>query len=90
MTCCVCDVIIKGLYGPCLQCGHVAHADCQEAWFSQEDVVECPTGCGCNCSRFVEGGFRFERNSNVPQAANIRLSKEDGLRHGMSHNDHVF
>ncbi|KAH8153557.1 uncharacterized protein LAJ45_02370 [Morchella importuna] len=69
MNCCVCDVIIKGLYVPCLQCGHVGHADCQEAWFSEDGVVECPTGCGCQCASFVEGGFRF---TNLPTVKPLR------------------
>lgn len=86
MTCCLCDVTIKGLYGPCLQCGHVAHADCQEAWFSQEGTVECPSGCGCNCLRFAEGGFNIERDSNVPPlAVNARFSKEERSRSRRAH-----
>ncbi|PWW78421.1 hypothetical protein C7212DRAFT_182250 [Tuber magnatum] len=79
MTCCVCDVIIKGLYGPCLRCGHVAHADCHEAWFSKEGIAECPTGCGCNCMHFVENGFKFERIPPVPPV-NIRPPREERHR----------
>ncbi|KAI5778688.1 hypothetical protein EDC01DRAFT_673029 [Geopyxis carbonaria] len=48
MTCVICEVIIKGLYGPCLKCGHVAHAECHREWF-EEGTESCPTGCGCVC-----------------------------------------
>lgn len=78
MTCCVCDVIIKGLYVPCLQCGHVGHADCHEAWFAEDGVVECPTGCGCSCGTFVEGGFRFTSMPVVspPREEHIYVKRE--------------
>ncbi|RPB01839.1 hypothetical protein L873DRAFT_1827113 [Choiromyces venosus 120613-1] len=89
MTCCICDVIIKGLYGPCLQCGHVAHADCHEAWFSQEGIVECPTGCGCNCMHFVENGFKFERVVPVPPV-NIRPPREERPRRPMMRHDYML
>jgi len=86
MSCCVCDIIIKGLYGPCLRCGHVAHADCHEAWFSQEGIAECPTGCGCNCMHFVENGFKFERVPPLPPV-NIRPPREERPRRSvMRHN----
>jgi WD repeat-containing protein 59 len=86
MTCCVCDVIIKGLYGPCLRCGHVSHADCHEEWF--KNAEECPTGCGCNCAQFAEGGFRFEWRDGrdggdgrgVP---GVNISPPKGERNGM-------
>lgn len=81
MTCCVCDVIIKGLYVPCLQCGHVGHADCHEAWFAEDGVVECPTGCGCACATFVEGGFRFT-NMPVLKAPREELVYERREYHG--------
>ena len=62
MTCVVCEVIIKGLYGPCLKCGHVAHAECHREWFQGLDGGEglvdarsCPTGCGCYCLGDCEG-----------------------------------
>ncbi|KAG0636327.1 hypothetical protein HOY80DRAFT_891559 [Tuber brumale] len=89
MTCCVCDVIIKGLYGPCLRCGHVAHADCHEAWFSKEGIAECPTGCGCNCMRFVENGFKFERVPPVPPV-NIRPPREERPRRPMMRHNHML
>lgn len=56
MTCVVCEVVIKGLYGPCLKCGHVAHSHCHREWFHGDegeggrvDRRSCPTGCGCIC-----------------------------------------
>ncbi|KAF8475755.1 hypothetical protein BDZ91DRAFT_689427 [Kalaharituber pfeilii] len=33
LTCVICQVAVKGLYGACLVCGHVAHAKCHRDWF---------------------------------------------------------
>lgn len=62
MTCVVCEVVIKGLYGPCLKCGHVAHAKCHREWFEDGGEASCPTGCGCICLFDREG----VDNSSVP------------------------
>ncbi|KAI5846190.1 hypothetical protein BZA05DRAFT_377720 [Tricharina praecox] len=59
MNCVVCEVIIKGLYGACLKCGHVAHATCWRGWFDGVGTNSldrgCPTGCGCVCLFEEEG-----------------------------------
>ncbi|KAI5810000.1 hypothetical protein DFH27DRAFT_508918 [Peziza echinospora] len=57
LTCVVCQVAIRGLYGACLVCGHVAHAKCHRDWFRE---TECPSGCGCHCMEFSQEGFGFE------------------------------
>lgn len=33
MVCVICNTIIRGLFAPCLRCGHVCHADCHKGWF---------------------------------------------------------
>src|SRR5947209_20461131 len=48
-----------GLFTPCLNCGHVSHARCHDAWF-ENDSTECPTGCGCNCFELANKGFKFD------------------------------
>ncbi|KAA8900006.1 hypothetical protein FN846DRAFT_165029 [Sphaerosporella brunnea] len=56
MNCVVCEVIVKGLYGACLRCGHVAHATCWRGWWMESEVMGCPTGCGCVCLLGEERG----------------------------------
>jgi len=74
MTCVVCEVIIKGLYGPCLKCGHVAHADCHRAWFATGGDG-CPTGCGCQCLQeedmVDDGAIPMVRQAHVVRNWNI-------------------
>jgi len=59
MNCVICEVIVKGLYGACLNCGHVAHATCWRGWFEGVGAASqdrgCPTGCGCACLFEEEG-----------------------------------
>ncbi|KAI5289284.1 hypothetical protein KEM54_004122 [Ascosphaera aggregata] len=57
IACVICAEIIRGMYNPCLNCGHVTCLECHKAWFCSEpngaihDSVGCPTGCGCYCSQ---------------------------------------
>lgn len=55
LTCSICYETTRGLYKPCLTCGHAVHIECQEQWLSSgaaDDYRECETGCGCDCSEF--------------------------------------
>jgi hypothetical protein len=58
MNCVVCEVVVKGLYGACLKCGHVAHAQCWRSWWMEVgERMGCPTGCGCVCLVEEEEGL---------------------------------
>ena len=52
LACAICMEVIVGTYAPCFACGHVTHALCHRAWFTQMQR-ECPTGCGCQCTRLA-------------------------------------
>lgn len=40
MVCVICNTTIKGLFAPCLRCGHVCHADCHRGWFGVGEKKE--------------------------------------------------
>lgn len=58
-SCTICAQAIRGMFSPCLNCGHVTCLECHEAWLSlglegvPETTIGCPTGCGCDCSRHM-------------------------------------
>ncbi|TGZ82469.1 hypothetical protein EX30DRAFT_186364 [Ascodesmis nigricans] len=62
MVCVICHTVVKGLYTPCLQCGHVCHAECHRSWFfdinRDEDEYE---------SLEDEGGGMKEKADNVDE-----------------------
>lgn len=79
LICVICQVSIKGLYGACLVCGHVAHSKCHRDWFCPDknsidesdyeggrSEIECPAGCGCRCMDHAEDGFGFTVPPAVP------------------------
>ncbi|KAF3078166.1 hypothetical protein TWF569_003344 [Orbilia oligospora] len=46
LQCVICNTIIKGLYTPCLFCGHIFHTECHSQW-TESGNYGCPSGCGC-------------------------------------------
>jgi hypothetical protein len=46
--CSICDNAVRGLFTVCDICNHGGHVEHMTSWF--EKHVECPTGCGCNCT----------------------------------------
>ncbi|KAF8453024.1 hypothetical protein BGX38DRAFT_1141833 [Terfezia claveryi] len=84
LICIICQVSIKGLYGACLMCGHVAHSNCHRDWFcpdsnnddehnGDEELCEkeCPAGCGCHCMGYAEDGFGFLVAPPMPPPINL-------------------
>ncbi|KAI9887464.1 MAG: hypothetical protein M1823_000722 [Watsoniomyces obsoletus] len=64
--CFLCGEILLGLHIPCVNCGHGMHLECLKIWTQiekcdedededddnghEEELGDCPTGCGCECS----------------------------------------
>lgn len=48
LICVICQVAIRGRYGACLVCGHVAHAKCHRGWFCPDvsDVSDSDSSQG--------------------------------------------
>eukprot|EP00980_Cylindrotheca_fusiformis_P009435 scaffold2065_cov107-Cylindrotheca_fusiformis.AAC.5 len=46
--CSICDNAVRGLFTVCSICNHGGHVEHMKSWFS--DQVQCPTGCGCQCT----------------------------------------
>jgi hypothetical protein len=46
--CSICDNAVRGLFTVCDICHHGGHVEHMTSWFVSH--VECPTGCGCNCT----------------------------------------
>ena len=55
LSCILCNIPIHGLSSPCLNCGHVLHSSCRDILLAlpDTDVAECPSGCGCICSKYA-------------------------------------
>ncbi|XP_065883255.1 GATOR2 complex protein WDR59-like [Dysidea avara] len=49
LSCSICHVAVKGISSFCPQCCHGGHLFHMLDWFDKNS--ECPSGCGCNCSR---------------------------------------
>lgn len=47
--CLFCNTFIRGLFSPCLQCGHILHDSCR-ATLLHDGIEECVSGCGCVCT----------------------------------------
>lgn len=48
-SCNYCGLVIRKRLFVCVACEHALHADCATAWWSNENQIECPSGCGCYC-----------------------------------------
>lgn len=54
--CLLCNTLIRGLYSPCLNCGHILHDSCRSLLLSLSPMPnhpfdeECISGCGCVCT----------------------------------------
>ena len=54
--CLLCNTVIRGLYSPCLHCGHILHDSCRSLLLSTSPMhkdpfhEECISGCGCVCA----------------------------------------
>ena len=54
--CLLCNTVIRGLYSPCLNCGHILHDSCRSLLISPSPMSkdpfyeECISGCGCVCA----------------------------------------
>ena len=46
--CSICDNAVRGLFTVCNLCSHGGHVEHMRSWFATN--VECPTGCGCQCT----------------------------------------
>ncbi|KAI5296568.1 hypothetical protein KEM52_000016 [Ascosphaera acerosa] len=77
LPCVICTQIIKGMYMPCLHCGHVLCLDCHEAWFCSNwtdhlvEEVQCPTGCGCVCSQHYITEVPMSATSPPPRPVHL-------------------
>jgi hypothetical protein len=69
--CSICDNAVRGLFTVCDICNHGGHVGHMKSWFANH--VECPTGCGCNCtfSPMVPGAI-----SELPNAISERVVYE--------------
>ncbi|KAJ3220925.1 hypothetical protein HK099_003910 [Clydaea vesicula] len=50
LVCCLCRRHTKGLSYFCFECGHGGHLACMKEWFSSNENIDCPSGCGCHCN----------------------------------------
>ena len=53
--CLLCNTLIRGLYSPCLNCGHILHDSCRSLLSlspmpNDPFHEECISGCGCICA----------------------------------------
>lgn len=52
-TCQYCKLIVKTRFFQCENCNHVLHSDCAIEWNNDNEIRECPSGCGCRCLEYV-------------------------------------
>lgn len=49
-NCALCVSLVTRRAIVCTNCEHIMHPQCAYTWWSgEEEIEECPTGCGCNC-----------------------------------------
>lgn len=62
LLCSICAEPIGSLYKVCVDCGHVAHTNCQLDFLaSSADEPVCDSGCGCWCSNDLAAGEETSR-----------------------------
>lgn len=44
--CVLCRETVKGLGACMLECGHYGHFECMKKWVIDDNMTECPSGCG--------------------------------------------
>jgi len=84
VPCSACGEVVRTLYTPCFQCGHVTHTSCHRDWFAKSDEQECLSGCGCRCAEheFVEVEMPVQENQPAPPAPLLGHVAEADLQEG--------
>lgn len=47
--CNFCQLAVKKRLSVCSKCNHLMHDTCALIWWVDNEMRECPTGCGCDC-----------------------------------------
>ncbi|KAI5310720.1 hypothetical protein KEM55_002946 [Ascosphaera atra] len=85
-SCTICGQVVRGMFTPCLNCGHVSCVECHQAWFTlgitgesneEFDDPGCPTGCGCKCTRHTVVQVPMSATAR-PAAVQLSDSERDG------------
>lgn len=50
--CVLCRETVKGLGACMLACGHYGHFECMKSWVIDDNMTECPSGCGVKITEF--------------------------------------
>ncbi|KAI9731180.1 MAG: hypothetical protein M1834_005373 [Cirrosporium novae-zelandiae] len=77
IPCSICEEVIRGLFVPCLECGHVTHVSCYEnrlkyernRYSEKDKKPECSSGCGCRCSEHSSIQLPWPESRNVSSDA---------------------
>ncbi|KAI9875707.1 MAG: hypothetical protein M1830_003123 [Pleopsidium flavum] len=86
VPCSACGEVVRTLYTPCFQCGHITHTSCHRTWFAlvESDEWECLTGCGCRCAEyeFVDVEMPVQEDQSRPLDLSVDQVAEADLHEG--------
>jgi hypothetical protein len=85
-TCSICRCKIHGVQQICSHCLHTTHLACLSGYMEacgEDEEMECPTGCGCECSTVSFDEVQWEAEAEAPVRAPLfrrKLSFTDPRR----------
>lgn len=71
-TCSICRCKIHGVQQICSLCLHTTHLACLSSFMEacgEEEEMECPTGCGCECSNVEYKEVQWEKEAEAEDPA---------------------
>ncbi|GMG59192.1 unnamed protein product [Ambrosiozyma monospora] len=58
-SCHFCGLPVTKRVAACIACNHMLHSECAMEWWVEEDMNECPSGCGCKCLKYTHADLNL-------------------------------